>query len=104
MKDRITYSESGHATSFEGTAAVNVYAMAVLASALRLYGQHRIRVNRAYTPARMVAAACAYLWPGDAVTARRWSRPAGRYLELADLLSAKVQAEKTRIAAEGGQL
>jgi hypothetical protein len=43
--------------SFVGKDAVSFYAATVLASALKLYGKHRIKVNRAYTPKNMLAAA-----------------------------------------------
>lgn len=44
-------------TCFNGTAAVNVYAMTVLASGLRLYAKTGMKPNRAYTPKAMMAAA-----------------------------------------------
>ena len=92
MKDTITYSADGNASSFSGPAAMDVYAMAVLASALRLYATSRIRVNRSYTPVRMMSAGRTYL--GDdarGIAARDYSG-------MADALIVRVQAEKARIA------
>ena len=92
MKDEITYSADGSASSFAGAGAVNVYAMAVLASALRLYATSRIRVNRSYTPSRMMSAGRTYL--GDdarGIAARDYSG-------MADALIVRVHAEKARIA------
>lgn len=93
--DEITYRADGNAASFEGRGAVDVYAMAVIASGLRLYAKTGIKPNRAYTPTAMVRMARVHLGPelAKGIGARD-------YLGWADSLSAKVQAEKTRIAAE----
>ena len=92
MKDTITYSADGNASSFAGPAAVDVYGMAVLASALRLYATSGIRVNRMYTPVRMMSAGRAYLGEdARGISARDYSG-------MADALVARVQAEKARIA------
>lgn len=87
--DSITYDENGNATGFVGRGAVDVFAMAVIASALRFYANTGMRVNRAYTPAGMMRAAAHY----TGLTFR-----ARDYKGAADALSARVQAEKTRIA------
>ena len=92
MKDTITYHADGSASSFSGPAAMNVYSMAVLASALRLYATSGIRVNRIYTPIRMMSAGRTYL--GD--DARGIS--ARDYAGMADALVVRVREEKARIA------
>lgn len=89
---KIVYDENGDARSFIGREAVDVFACAAIASALRLYAKARIRVNRAYTPTAMLAAATRY-------TGIKFKR--GQYLEAAEALSARVQSEKARIAALG---
>lgn len=86
----ITYDSNGDARSFVGHEAVDVFAMAVIASALRLYAKTGLRVNRAYTPSAMLAAATRH-------TGIAFKR--GQYVAAADALSAKVQSEKARIAA-----
>lgn len=87
----IEYDSEGNARSFVGEEAVNVFAMAALASALRFYAKTGMRVNRAYTPTAMMRASRAHL--GDA--AKRIG--ARDYVGMADALSAKVQAEKLRL-------
>ena len=94
MRDEITYSADGNASSFSGPAAVNVYAMAVLASALRLYATSGIRVSRMYTPIRMMSAGRTYLGEDARGIAAR------DYAGMADALVARVQDEKARIAAQ----
>lgn len=88
--DNITYDRNGNAQSFSGEGGVNVFAMAVLASGLRLYAKTGMRPNRAWTPTAMLRTAAAH-------TGQTFKR--GEYLKAADALSAKVQAEKARIAA-----
>lgn len=88
----IEYDKDGNARSFVGTEAVNVYAMAVLASGLRLYAKTGMRPNRAYTPSAMMHAAKVHL--GDAGKGLK----ARDYEKAADLLSLKVQAEKERLS------
>lgn len=94
MADRIEYDQNGNARSFVGKGAVNVFAMAAVASALRFYASTGMRVNRAYTPKVMMRYAEQY-------TGKKFK--ARDYLGAADALSAKVQAEKERIAQEGAQ-
>lgn len=94
MSDEITYSADGSASSFSGAGAVNVYAMAVLASALRLYAKSGIRVNRSYTPVRMMSAGRTYLGDDARGIAAR------DYAGMAEALTVRVQAEKARIAAQ----
>lgn len=94
MKDTITYSADGNASSFSGPAAMNVYGMAVLASALRLYATSRIRVNRSYTPSRMMSAGRTYLGEDARGIAGR------DYSSMADALVVRVRDEKARIAAQ----
>ena len=91
MADRIEYDDNGNARSFVGAGAVDVYAMAVLAAGLRLYAKTGMKPNRAYTPKAMMAAASRHT--GQTFKARD-------YLAAADALTAKVQTEKERIAAE----
>lgn len=88
MKGTITYNEQGQATSFTGE-GVNVFAMAVIASGLRLYASTGIRPNKAYTPKAMMAAAERY-------TGMRFK--ARDYLGAADALTAKLQTLKAQIA------
>lgn len=89
MDNKITYTEDGHAQSFVGPEAVNVFAMAVLASGLRLYAKTGMKPNRMYTPKNMMAAAEQHL--GKKFKARD-------YLGAADALEARVQAEKARLS------
>jgi len=90
----IEYDENGNARSFVGKEAVNVFAMAALAAGLRLYAKTGMKPNRAYTPKAMMQAAERHL--GIKLKARD-------YEKAADLLSAKVQAEKARLANQEGQ-
>ena len=94
MKDAITYHADGSASSFSGPAAMDVYAMAVLASALRLYATSGIRVNRMYTPSRMMSVGRTYLGDDARGIAARG------YAAMAEALVARVQAEKARIAVQ----
>jgi hypothetical protein len=94
MRDEIRYDENGDATSFSGKGGVSVYAMIVIASGLKLYANHGMRVNRAYTPTAMMRAGRMYL--GEAETAGIKSRD---YLKMSDALYSAAQAEKIRIAA-----
>jgi len=86
----ITYDEHGDARSFAGREAVDVFAMAAIASALRLYAETGLKVNSAYTPRNMIAAATRYT--GIQFKARD-------YLGAAAALRERVQSEKARIAA-----
>lgn len=90
MADSITYDNNGDARTFAGEGAVNVFAMAVIASGLRLYAKTGMLPNRAYTPTKMMAAAERYL--GQTFKKRD-------YLGAAEALSQRVQEEKARIAA-----
>jgi len=90
--DNITYDEQGNARSFSGPGAVDVFAMAVLASGLRMYAATGMRPNRAYTPKAMMAAAARHT--GLTFKARD-------YMGAVEALTARVQAEKARIAAQG---
>lgn len=45
------------ATSFNGSAAVNVFAAITLKSAIKMWAKHKMRANRSYTPTAMKAAA-----------------------------------------------
>jgi hypothetical protein len=56
MTNSITHFGNG-GVSFSGPKAVNVYVCAALALALEMYAKHGIKVNRAYTPKNMIAAA-----------------------------------------------
>lgn len=91
MTDRIEYDARGNARSFVGSSAVNVFAMAALASGLRLYAKIGMKPNHAWTPKAMMRAAEHHT--GLTFKARD-------YLGAADALSAKVQAEKDRLAAQ----
>lgn len=91
MRDSITYDDKGQARTFSGEGAVNVFAMAALASGLRLYAKTRMLPNRAWTPKAMMAAATYHT--GQTFKARD-------YIGAADALSVKVQAEKIRIEQE----
>lgn len=89
--DRIDYDQNGNARTFSGPGAVNVFAMAALASGLRLYAKTGMKPNRAWTPTTMMRAAAHHT--GLTFKTRD-------YLGAADALSVKVQAEKDRIAQE----
>ena len=93
MKDEITYTEDGYASSFSGRGAVKVYAMATIASALMLYVKTGIRVNSAYTPTAMMKAGRMYL--GESANAIK----ARDYTGMADALQYRVEEEKERIDA-----
>ena len=56
MNASIKQTESG-ATVFSGRDAVEVFRAKTIASALRLYAKTGMKVNRAYTPTNMLAAA-----------------------------------------------
>lgn len=88
--NRIEYDEKGQARSFIGKEAVNVFAMAALASGLRLYAKTKIRPNRMLTPKVMMLMAEQHL--GRKFKARD-------YLGAATALSEKVQSEKARLEA-----
>lgn len=75
-------------TSFSGPAAVNVFGMLTLASALRLYAKTRMQVNRAYTPTAMLRAASTYT--GQKFKARD-------YLAAADALTAAAHALRANL-------
>ena len=44
-------------THYVGSKGVNLYRLAALRSALKLWAEHKMKVNRAYTPTRMLKAA-----------------------------------------------
>lgn len=88
--DRIEYDSNGNARSFVGEGAVAMFAMAVIASGLRLYAKTGMRPNRAYTPTAMMRATEHH----TGFTFKKRD-----YIGAADALSAKVQEEKARIAA-----
>lgn len=89
----ITYDKNGDARSFVGHEAVNVFACAAVASALRFYARTGMRINSAYTPKRMIAFAEEHL--GRKFKARDYEGAAAA-------LSERVQSEKARIAALEG--
>jgi|TARA_R100001086_G_scaffold17082_1_gene8367 hypothetical protein len=93
MHDQITYGKDGNATSFNGRGAVNVYAMAVIASGLTFYVKTGMRLNRAYTPTAMMKAGRMYL--GESANGIK----ARDYTGMADALQYRVEKEKRRIAA-----
>lgn len=93
-ENRIDYDANGNARAFVGREAVNVFAMAAIASALRLYARTGMQANRAYTPSAMMRAASHHT--GLKFKSRD-------YLGAADALTAKVHAEKARIASEQGE-
>lgn len=72
-----------------GEEAVNVFAMAALASGLRLYAATGMKPNRMWTPKAMMQAAERHT--GQTFKARA-------YLEAANALSARVQSEKERLS------
>lgn len=75
-KSTITTSQSG-ATVASGPAAVAVIQATTIATALRMYARTKMRVNRAYTPANMMAMA-------TKITGKTFKR--GQYVEAADAL------------------
>lgn len=90
--DRIEYDNNGNARAFVGAGAVEVYRAAVIASGLRLYAKTGIRPSRAYTPTAMMRAA-------KEITGKTFK--ARDYMGAADALSAWVEEQKARIAAQG---
>lgn len=93
-KNEITYRPDGNASSFVGPRAVNVFACAAVASALRLYAKTGMKVNRAYTPTAMIAFANRELGLTGKKAFKR-----GQYTQAAEALSAFVQTEKAAIPA-----
>lgn len=91
MKDSITYTKNGDAQSFTGEGGVNVFVMATVATGLRLYAKTGMKPNRAWTPTAMMRKA-------EELTGEKFGKR--DYLKAADALTAKVQSEKKRIAAE----
>lgn len=83
----IEYSKHG-TTSFVGKDAVSFYAAAVLASALKLYGEHHIKANRAYTPKNMLAAA-------TRITGKTYKR--GAYLQASEDVRQWAQTMKAAL-------
>jgi len=75
-------------TSFNGPDAVNVYAMTVLASGLRMYATTKMIPNRAYTPKAMMAAAERHL--GRKFKARDYEGAAAALREAAQTLAANL--------------
>ena len=94
-ENQITYRKDGSAQSFVGPRAVNVFAMAAVASALRLYAKTGMQANRAYTPTNMLAFANRELGREGK---NRFKR--GQYMEAAEALGAKIQAEKAAIPSK----
>lgn len=92
--NEITYRADGSAASFVGPRAVNVFACAAVASALRLYAKTKMQVNRAYTPTKMLAFANRQLGLTGKAAFKR-----GQYMEAANALSAFLQDEKAAIPA-----
>lgn len=90
MADEIKYDANGDARVFAGRGAVDVFAMAAIATALRLYARTGLKANRAYTPTNMMRAAAHHT--GQTFKARDYEGAAAA-------LEAKLQAEKARIAA-----
>lgn len=75
-KSTITTSQSG-AIVASGPDAVAVFQATVLARALRTYAATKMQVNRAYTPANMLAVA-------TKITGKPFKR--GQYIQAADAL------------------
>ncbi len=92
-KTEITYREDGNAATFVGRRAVNVFACAAVASALKLYAKTGMKVNRAYTPTNMLAFVNRELGLTGKKAFKR-----GQYVQAAEALSAFLQAEKAAIA------
>ena len=91
MADRIDYDAEGNARAFVGRGAVDVFAMAALASGLRLYAKTGMKPNRMWTPKAMMQAA-------ERLTGLKFK--AREYIAAAEALAARVQMEKERIAAQ----
>ena len=79
-------------TSFNGTAAVNVFGAITLKAAIKMWAEHGIRANRAYTPTRMKSAAEAY-------TGKKYKR--GQWDEMIRDLVQYVDVHGTREAEKG---
>lgn len=72
---------TNEAVSFNGPAAVNVFAMKVLASGLRLYAKTGMKPNRMYTPKAMLETATKYT--GKAYKRGQYEQAAQDLTELA---------------------
>lgn len=86
MNSHIDHRPGG--TSFVGKEAVDVYAMIVIASGLRLYAKTGMKPNRAYTPSAMMRAAQQH-------TGKKFKARA--YLEAADALQARADEVRATI-------
>ena len=86
--DQVSNGETHMTICFNGPAAVNVYAMTTLSTALQLYAKTGMQVNRAYTPKAMMAAAATYT--GQKFKARD-------YLGAAEALLAAAKATATNL-------
>ena len=91
MKNKIEYDALGQARSFSGPEAVNVFSMAVLSASLRLYAKAKILPTRGVTAKLLMSSAVR-------MTGQKFK--ARDYLGAAEALSAKVQSEKARLAAQ----
>lgn len=90
---KLSYDANGNATTFTGE-GVEVFRLAVLASALKMYGKCGMRANRAYTPAAMLAAA-------TAATGNKYKRAQRlEFLRAAIEVTGRMQALKARLQVE----
>jgi hypothetical protein len=81
MSDYQERTQNGHV--FVGS-DVNIFAVSVLASGLRLYAKTGMRPNAAYTPTKMLKAAGIYL--GKTFKRGEYEKAAQELLEYANLL------------------
>lgn len=82
MTASITSHNGG--TTFAGEAAVSVYQASVIASALKLYANTKMQVNRAYTPTTMLKTA-------ERITGIKFKR--GEYMKAHDELKKWASAQ-----------
>jgi hypothetical protein len=93
MADSIT--DNGSSVSFVGPRAVNVYACAAVASALRVYANSGIKMNRAYTPTNMLAFVLQQ-------TGTKFPKTKAGYYNAAAKLMELVASERAAIEAANG--
>lgn len=86
MKSEISHTSGG--TTFSGPAAVDVFRAYVIASALEMYGRHKIKANRAYTPTAMLDAV-------QSMTGMRFKRT--QMVEAAQYLRTWANAKRAEI-------
>lgn len=81
------------ATSFSGGIGMRVYRATIIAHALRFYAKTGMKVNSAYTPKAMIAAAREMLGPEHHIKARGYLHAANELERLAQKLAPEARAK-----------